>query len=426
MARIATPLKARQVETNGPGTYADGNGLYLIIVGRSRAWEFRYKPPGNGPRRQMGLGNTSKMSLAQAREAVRKLQDKLAAGIDPIEERNAQRRGETPVSELPTFRQCAEAYIAKESKIWRSPKHIKQWEQSLAKYVYKHIGDKPVRDIVVKDVLAVLEPIWLVVPTTADRVRNRIEMIIDFAVGKDYRSEDSVNPAQRRGKLKSLLVAPTKAVARKREKLGVGEHFKSLPYEQVPQFMSWLNTRGSLLSIPVLEFAILTANRIGATRQAEWKEINFDTQVWTIPGPKMKNGKPHRVALSDRAVELLKQQEAKNLFNSNYVFPGEDGPHAPVSEEAVRGILNRSVYKGTLTAHGFRSTFRVWAAKQRTRFSWNAAEAALAHTLGKVAGAYQGDDLLEERQDMMQAWADYISSTGDVVPFKQQPAALAG
>jgi len=415
--RRATPLTARQVSTKGPGVYGDGNGLYLYVTETGRSWQFRYQIAGS-KRRNMGIGSVTKVTLAKAREIARELQTKVADGIDPIDERR-QQRGEAAAvpTDLPTFQDCAEACVASKRSEWRAGKHVKQWEQSLAKHVYPGIGHIPVRDITVDHVLLVLEPIWNSIPETASRIRNRIETILDYAVGKRWRPADDINPAIWGGRLKILLGKVAIRKIRKRESTGADQHFKSLPYTEAPQFVSWLQTKTSLAA-PIIEFVILTGSRLSEAREAEWKEIDWTNRIWTVPGHRMKGGKPHRKPLSAKAVEFLREQQSKNLWGSKYVFPGDTGSR-PASEEATYDFLWRNGYRGVLTTHGFRSTLREWIAAQGARFTWNAGEAMLAHALPKVAGIYQGNDVLEERREIVEAWADFLYSTGTAIPIKR-------
>ena len=415
MPRRATPLTARQVATKPEGAHADGDGLHLIVSATGmRTWEFRYS--FGGKRRYMGLGSIDKWTLATARDHARELQKKVRRGVDPIEERRQGRKEATASTELPTFRQCAETVIAKGRRVWESERHAVQWEQSLEKHVYPVIGPKPIRDITVKDVLMVLEPIWTEIPETASRIRNRIKIIIEWAIAMDYRSEDVANPALWNNRLKVLLGSPKMAASKKRTKLNQPENFRALPVEEAPKFVCWLQSQTSIAAA-ALEFTILNANRGINAREARWDEIDFDNKLWTIPASKMKNRKEHKVPLSDRSIEILLRQKANNYQQSDYVFPGSRG-HA-MSDNTMRKFLERNGYVGTLTTHGFRTTFRQWCAKQKTRFSWNAAEIALAHTIGGVAGIYQRDDLLDERREIADAWSDYLYPVGTVVPFKR-------
>src|SRR5580765_4907188 len=309
MPRRATPLTARQVSTKGPGVYGDGNGLYLVVTSAGRSWELRYQI--GGKRRSMGLGGVNKVTLAKARELTRELQAKIANGIDPLEERRQARKEAAPVpTDLPTFRQCAEACLIKVRDECRSAAHVKEWEQSLVRHVYPKIGELPVRDITITHVIDILTPIWTQIPETASRVRNRIETVLTHAAASGYRPEDEINPAIWGGRLKVLFGKVSVLKKRKRLKLGTEENYRSLPYTETPQFVSWLQTQSQAsIAAPVLEFIILTGSRLFPARSAEWSEIDWDNKIWTVPSSKMKSGEKFRVALSEKAIDLLRQQQ---------------------------------------------------------------------------------------------------------------------
>jgi Integrase len=362
----------------------------------------------------MGIGGVDHpYSLAEAREQARAIQKAAKLGIDPRVER-AQQRGEAAKVDETTFRSfrfCAEGYIASHRSAWKSAQHAQDWERSLTNHAYPLLGDRPVQDITALDVLEVLQPIWLKIPETASRVRNRIELAIDWGIAMGHRTNEA-NPARWAGKLRMLLPSPTKAAAMERLTSGRREHFDALPWQELPAFVARLREYESLTA-RALEFTILTVARTNMTRAAEWNEVDFDARVWTVPAVRMKMGKAHEVPLSDRAVEILIQQkEYADRTRSKFIFPGVD-PQRPIHDNTMYTFLKRYMGRDDITVHGFRSTFRQWVADKE--LPPDAAEMALAHTLGKVLGAYQRSKLLDRRRHLMDAWARFISGEDTTV-----------
>jgi len=281
------------------------------------------------------------------------------------------------VTGLPTFGQVAAELIAAKSPGWRSAVHRKQWATTVEKYCGP-ICNMPVDRIDLTAVLSVLQPIWQRIPETASRVRSRVEMILDAAKAKGWRSGE--NPAAWKGNLAHLLARRPKVTQ---------PHFAAMDYREVPAFMSELRERNTTAA-RALEFLILTAARSGEVRDAPWQEIDLEAKVWTVPAERMKGGAEHRVPLSDRAIEILQDAESRR---SGLIFPG-----------VYVMAMNRLLPPG-LTIHGFRSSFRDWAGEE-TAFPSEIAEAALAHTIGNaVERAYRRGDALEKRRALMDAWA---------------------
>lgn len=394
MARTLNRLKAKQVENLGPGRHADGGGLYLDRddAGRSR-WVFMWTR--GGKRREMGLGPAHKdgVSLADARVAASEAREALSKGKDPIEARDAAKRGPAIV---PTFGETADAFLASLSPQWRNEKHQAQWAMTLKVYA-KPLRGLPVDRIDTEAVLSVLQPLWTAKPETASRLRGRIERVLDAARAKGHRAGE--NPARWRGHLDHLLP--------KRQKLSRGHH-AALPYSDLPSFVAQLREREAVAAL-ALEFAILTAARSGEVRGARWSEIDLAAKTWTVPAGRMKAGREHRVPLSGRAIEVLEAVKplatGANLA-AQYVFPGP-AKGKPLSENAFAMLLKRM--KADVTAHGFRSSFRDWAGEVST-FPREVAEAALAHTVGDATErAYRRGDALEKRRKLMEAWAGYVA-----------------
>jgi integrase len=403
--RVRKPISAATVaKLKKPGHYAVGDGCYLqIAAGGTRSWVLRYTL--NGRARYMGLGSANLISLAGARAKARDARRLLLDKIDPIETRRAQHRERLlETARGKTFRECAESYIASHEAGWRDPRSHKQWVRSLVSYVYPRLGDLPVAAIDTALVLAALEPIWKTKPETASRVRGRIESILDWAKARGYR--DGENPARWRGHLDHLLPAPNRV---RRVK-----HFAALPYAELPALMAKLRDKQGMPAA-ALEFLILTAARSNEVLSARWNEI--DGNMWTVPGERMKAGKPHRVPLSDRAVEVLVSLPREGEF----IFIGAR-TDAASNPHQLKRVLQR-MGCNNITVHGFRSTFRDWAA-ETTAYPNHVVEMALAHVVGNgVEAAYRRGDLFEKRRQLMQDWAGYCSKSdianGVVVPLRQ-------
>jgi len=313
-----------------------------------------------------------------------------------------------------TFKQCAESYIKTHRAGWRNRKHAAQWEATLATYAEPIIGALPVQAVDTALVMKVLEqevrdaldkptaPLWTARPETASRLRGRMESILDWAKVRGHREGE--NPARWRGHLDKLL--PARAKVRK------VEHHAALPYDKLPDFTTVLRAQEGIAA-RALEFAILTAARTGEVIGARWGEIDIGEKLWTAPAMRMKAGKEHRLPLSARAVAILKEmkplcQDGQNEADA-FVFPG--GKHGkPLSNMAFLMLLRRMKHDD-LTAHGFRSTFRDWAA-ERTNFPSEVAEMALAHAVGdKVEAAYRRGDMFKRRRRMMTAWATFCAAS---------------
>jgi integrase len=376
--------------------YPDGGGLYLQVTPLkdariAKSWIFRFTA-ARGKERYMGLGPFDVVGLADAREKAAECRKLRYDGVDPIEAKRTQRACvATQQAKTMTFDQCAEAYMAAHLASWRHPGHAKQWKQSLANYVSPVFGSLPVQAIDVALVMKIIEPMWATKSETAARVRGRIELILDWAAARGLRDAD--NPARWKGRLENLLP--------RRTKVHTVQHYAALPYDKIPGFMSDLRGR-QLLHAPTLEFTVLTAARTTEVLGAPWSEIDLTTRTWSIPANRMKGGKEHRVPLSDPAIAILERMKAKR--ENDYVFPGEH--RAKGSHTALLLVLER-MGRGDLTTHGFRSTFRDWAAERTDFPSW-VVEMALAHAIGNgVEAAYRRGDLFEKRRQLMGAWSDF-------------------
>ena len=406
MGRKAEGLTALKVKNAKPGRYGDGNGLYLFVrSAEARFWVFRYTRGGR--MREMGLGRAgdddAAVKLKDAREAAAALLRKVRAGVDPLDEREADAKAAAAEAQRAAirgmaFRTVAERYLEAHEETWRNPKHRMQWRNTLDAYAYPHFGDLPVGEVGTDHVLAALEPIWRAKPETAVRVRGRIESVLDYATAREWRSGE--NPARWRGHLSNLLPA--------RGKVAPVEHHAALPWKEVGAFLPLLKAQAGVAA-KALQFLILTAARSGEVLGARWGEIDHSGRVWTVPPGRMKAGREHRVPLSDAAIAVLDDMKALRTSDSpdSYIFPGAQ-PGRPLSIMAMTMVLRR-MKRGDLTVHGFRSTFRDWVGES-TATPREIAEAALAHTLGdKTEAAYARGDLFAKRVRLMSQWAKFCA-----------------
>ena len=374
-----------------------GGNLYLnVSLTGNRSWIFRYM--FNGRSREMGLGPLALIPLKEAREQAIELRRMLFKGMDPLEEkaRIRQKKALDQAKSI-TFDQCAFSYIESHRAGWKNPKHGAQWESTLNTYASPFFGKIPVQDVDTALVIKALTPIWTQKPETASRVRSRIELVLSWATAREYRTGD--NPARWRGHLDMLLPKPTK--------IRKVAHHPALPIDDMPAFMEALRKENGL-GARALEFLILTATRTGEVLGATWQEINLDQGIWTIPRERMKAGREHRVPLSRRAIELLTNlPRISDHCDSDFLYPGLKAGQS-LSNMSLLAVLKRMECK--VTSHGFRSTFRDWAA-ERTNYPREVAEAALAHTLkDKVEAAYRRGDLFLKRRRLMQEWERYCHS----------------
>jgi len=387
-------LSARKVATAKAGKYGDGNNLYLIVAeGGSRKWILRFN--WRGRPREMGLGSASSVSLADARDRAIDAKRKLSNGINPIEDRQREKG-------VPTFGEMADQIVETLSQGFRNEKHRAQWKMTLEVYAAP-LRSIPIDEVTTDDVLGILKKIWTTKPETASRVRGRIEKVLDAAKARGLRKGE--NPAQWRGHLDHLLPKPSK--------LSRGHH-AAMPYGDLPQFVEKLRAREALAG-QALEFCILTAARTSEVLKMTWVEVDLESRVWSVPAPRTKAGRPHRVPLSERAAEILLKLQ-HDPTPSDYVFPGQKKAR-PLSNMAMDMMLRRMSVEG-VTVHGFRSSFRDWAGNE-TSFPRELAEAALAHVVGdKSEQAYRRSDALEKRRQMMDAWAVWCDpSQSNVVSF---------
>ncbi|MFG1350130.1 tyrosine-type recombinase/integrase [Xanthobacter autotrophicus] len=398
MARATNRLTARTVANlKEPGRYADGGGLYLQVGPTgTKAWLFMFRR--DGKRREMGLGSARDVGLAEARQKAEDARRLTAERQDPLESRKASMARQKEAEEVPSFGAFADALVENIEGGFRNDKHVYQWKQTLGPAYCAKIRDKKLGEVTTDDVLAVLQPIWQEKNETASRLRGRIERVLDAAKAKGLRTGE--NPARWRGHLDTLLP--------KRQKLQRGHH-PAMPYAEVPAFLTELRMREAMAA-RALEFAILTAARSGEVLGAMWGEVDLKAEVWTVPAARMKAGREHRVPLTAPAIAILRALEALHPEDDDkgaYIFPGQRKGR-PLSGMAMEMLLRRQ--KLEITVHGFRSSFRDWAAEE-TGFPREIAEAALAHVVGDATErAYRRGDALEKRRELMMAWASHCQA----------------
>jgi integrase len=373
-----------------PGLYSDGGGLYLAVSKAGvKSWIFRYRVASG--ERAHGLGPLHTVSLKQARERALVCRQQRLDGIDPIEAKRAARTAAAvAAAKTATFRECAERYITAHRDDWSNPKHAKQWSTTLETYVHPVIGEMPVRAVELDSIIKVLDPIWKTKTTTASRVRGRIESVLDWATVRGFRSGE--NPARWKGHLEELFSSGKRATA----------HLAALDYREISAFMDELRQQEGIAA-RALEFAILTAARAGSVIEARWEEIDLKARTWTVPAERMKARREHRYPLSEAATAI--PAELWKTRSSQFVFPGAQAGR-PMNAGALLIVL-RGMGRADIVPHGFRSTFRDWAAEV-SNFPHEVCEMTLAHTVASaVERAYRRGDLFEKRRQLAESWARY-------------------
>ncbi len=374
-------LSAAFVRTAPPGRYCDGNGLYLFVQpSGARSWIQRLVIRGR--RRDCGLGSVALVSLAEAREKARANRKLAREGGDPLaEKRRAQG--------VPSFAEAAARVVQQKQAGWRNPKHCRDWMSSLRRFAFARIGEIPVSQVTSADVLEILAPIWHTKATTARKLRQRIRTVLEWAVAMEFRTD---NPCDRLGPVLGAQDA-------------VVQHMRALPHREVASALETVRASERMPVVKlVFEFLVLTAARWGEVRGAEWAEIDRREGVWTVPATRMKAKREHRVPLCRRAMEIL--EEARTLDDgSPLVFT--DGAGRQLNGKRLRRLLRK--HGISAVPHGFRSSFRDWAAEE-TDHPREVIEAALAHVVqNKVEAAYRRTDLFERRRLLMNDWAGYLA-----------------
>jgi integrase len=394
-----------------PGRYPDGDNLYLRVSSPGNAsWLLRYERDGR--ERMCGLGPLHTVNLAEARIRAKAARQLLLDGIDPIDRKRQEKQQRAlAAAKAMTFAQAAQSYFDQHEGKWRNRKHAAQFLSSLRAYAFPKIGALPVSEIDTGLVLKCIEPHWATTTETMSRVRGRIESVLDWATVRGYRTGD--NPARWKGHLAEVLPP--------RDKIAKREHHPALPFTEIAQFVAALQQREGVAT-KALEFTILTAARTGEVIGAKWSEIDFTEKTWTIPEGRTKGGRQHRVPLSKRALEIL--SEVPHEDGNDHVFIGP-APGVGLGDSAMGALLKRMGH-ASITVHGFRSTFRDWAA-ECTNTPNHVVEMALAHAIGdKTEAAYRRGDLAKKRKVLMEAWAAYCAkvplNNGDevVVPMQRR------
>lgn len=395
-------LGGTSANTNKPGKHADGGGLYLVVT-KEGAKKWIWRAVVQGKRREIGLGSARTISLAHARKDARTLNEWNQDGKDVLAEwRRAKNR-----DRVPTFKEAALAVHAEHQAAWKNANHIAQWLGTLERFAFPVIESRRVDQIGPSDVLSVLSPIWLEKPETARRVRQRMRTVLDWAKVKGYRAGD--NPVE----------GVSKALPKQRDQENP-DHLAALHYSRVPEFLAALAGRDMMDSTRLaLEFTVLTAARTGEVLYARKSEFDLPGKVWTVPAERMKAGREHRVPLTDRAVAIITAALALT-DGSEYVFPGSI-QDKPLSNVTMLKAVKDMGY--AVTVHGFRSSFRDWAA-ERTNHARDVVEMALAHTLkDKTEAAYKRTDLFEKRRELMDAWEQFaLTKPGKIARIGKRSA----
>lgn len=411
MAKIDLLFPARVKNLKTPGDYLDGRGLYLQVRSESsKSWLLKFSLHKRA--REMGLGSAFDFTLADARERRDALRKLIKLGIDPIGQRRADEAAQAlERAKAITFKDACARYIAANRSGWKNVKHAAQWEATLKTYAYPVIGTLPVQSIDTALVMKVLDPIWSTKSETASRVRGRIESVIDTAKARgEYVGE---NPARWKGHLETLLP--------KRSKVRKVKNHPALPYAELPTFMQDLRARDGIAAA-ALEFQILTVSRPGNALGAQWTEFDRAAGVWTIAAEHMKSSKEHKVPLSAEALAVLDRMD--KIRNGRFVFYSP-GSGRPLSDAATGAVLDR-MGRDDIVPHGFRSTFRDWAAERG--YPDAIAEAALAHSVSDaVIAAYKRTTFFELRKKLMDDWAAFATSdpahSANVLPFTSRAEA---
>ena len=397
---MESTVSARSVQTiKTPGYHRCGPGLYLQVTPSStKTWVFRFKSPITGKQREMGLGSLTILNLAKARERAIECRQVTLQGLDPIDERNNNRRlKKIEQYKTVTFAQAAEKCIDSKRHEWKNVKHGQQWVNTLRTYAFPTIGELPLSNVDTDLVLKIIEPIWVTKAETASRIRQRIETVWDWGKARGYVKGE--NPARLKGHIDKILSRTSKIKKVK--------HHPALPFNKIHTFIKELRQQKGSSSL-ALEFMVLTAARTSEVIKATWSEIDLAGQVWTIPANRMKAGREHRVPLSKRAIKIL--LSIKTGGNSTeYIFPGWKIGSC-LSNGAMLVLMDKMNY-GEYTPHGMRSCFRDWTSEVARGFQNETLELALAHTIkNKSEQAYRRGDQLELRRALMDKWAEYIET----------------
>ncbi len=417
IAKELSPLEIKRLTDAGYHAVGYVPGLHLqVATSGARSWILRVRVGDR--RREIGLGAYPSVTLADVKLKAQHERDKIKNGIDPVAERAIakqsiiEQQAEQRAMQW-TFKKCAEAFIKAKSPEWRSVKHAKQWETTLKTYVYPTLENMLVSQINIGHITEIIEPHWGTKTETIDRVRNRIESVLDWASASKYRTGD--NPARWKGNLDKLFA--------NRNKISPVKSHRALAANQVYNFVERLRAVSGI-SARCLEFVVLTACRSGEARLATKNEFDLKAKVWSIPGERMKSGRPHRVPLSEVVVSMLKA--LPEIEDESLMFPSRKVGR-PLSDMALTKTMRDM--KVDAVPHGFRSTFSSWCASA-TAYPSEVREMALAHAIGDATvAAYQRSDLFDKRRDLMTDWAGFVNTKpptegSNVIPLF--PTSVAG
>ncbi len=381
-------LTALKVKNAKPGRHGDGAGLYLLVSpSGARSWMIRVQ--SDGKRRDIGLGGLSDLTLEEARDKARALRKVARAGGDPIATRD--KREEAP----PSFREAAEQCHTALGKGW-SDRHAGAFLSTLKLHVFPKIGSLRVDSVDEKDIVAVLSPMWTTKPAAARKLRQRIGLVLDYAKGNNWRATG----APRDG-LRTML-----------SKQARSGNFSSMPYQDVPAYAAALHAAPESMGRLALLFAILTGARSGEVRAARWSHINSETKEWNRPAELMlKTNQAHTITLSSDAVAILaRAAKFRTSLSDALVFPGVGG--RSMSDMTMSKIVRPTGF----TVHGFRSSFRTWAAERMPTMPEAVCEAALAHVIpDQVVRAYNRAKFTEMRRVLLDAWGSYVEGHSNVL-----------
>ena len=399
-----TVLRATEIKKLPSGKHHDGGGLYLVVTESSNSRKWVLRGTVNGKRREWGLGAASENSLAEVRDKAASYRKKIRGGVDPAEEirlAKAEALAHDQENRIPTFRDATALVHEEHLRSWRNAKHGKQWLTTMETYAFPKLGDIRVDKVTGPEVRDVLIEIWLKIPETARRVRQRIGTVLDYAHSRGWREQE----------------APMRSVSKGLPKqLNKKKHYPAMQWQDVPNFITNMPSiiKATDTVIAALEFTILTAARSGEVRGMTWGEIDLDCAIWIIPAERMKAEVEHRVPLSDRAIEILTQFDDGDV--DDLIFTGRN-KGKPLSDMTLTMPLRRAELG--ITVHGFRSSFRDWC-NEATNTPRAIAERCLAHAIeGKTEAAYSRTDFLDKRRDVMQLWADFCGSTDNVTQIRR-------
>lgn len=380
----ATKIKA----IKEAGRYGDGDGLALVVK-KSGASSWVVRVQKDKKSRDFGLGSLKKISLADARLKAQEIRSQIESGIDPITQKQKS-------NAIPTFREAAYIVYEEQRQVWKNAKHNKQWITTLETYAFPIVGDITVDKVERSMVYDILLENWLTKHETMRRVRQRINTVIDWAVTKEYRDHP----------LPMHII--NKSLPKRNRQNG---HYSAMPYIDVPVFYKGTHNKTGIGAL-ALKFTILCAARSGETRNATWQEIDFDECLWIIPEDRMKAARAHTVPLSNQAINILKQIKAMGFESNDLIFKGTK-KDKPLSDMTLTKIVRDAGL--SFTVHGFRSSFKDWAAEE-TDYANEVSEMALAHKIANATeAAYRRGTLLDKRRTLMNDWADYVCGQSDIV-----------